>query len=240
MQENQEQTVKKEKKKKKQKSVLVKASKNGKHYMWLLNVLRIVAIPFIWLVRPFRYYGKRKAPDGACVYVSNHYTLLDIMYIACTTWESFRIIAKKEVYSQFFVGLLARWLRVIVVNRDGTDVRALLDCFKCLKNGEKLAIYPEGTRNKTDAEMLEFKHGASVMAIKTKTPIVPMVLYKKPKFFRMAHILVGEPFEFTEYYDRKLTEADYVEADKKLRDKMLQMRKEHTAYLESKKKGKKA
>ena len=87
--------------------------------------------------------------------------------------------------------------------------------------------------------MLPFKHGASVMAIKTKTPIIPMVIYKKPKFFRCTHILVGEPLEFTEYYDRKLTDADYAEADEKLRNLMLKMRADHTEYLLSKKNKKK-
>ena len=75
---------------------------------------------------------------------------------------------------------------------------------KCLKNGEKVVLYPEETRNKTDAEILPFKHGASVMAIRTKTPIIPIMLYNKPRFFRMTHVLIGDPVELTEYYDRKL------------------------------------
>ena len=47
---------------------------------------------------------------------------------------------------------------------------------------------------------------------------------------------MGEPFEFTEYYDKKLTDEDFVEADEKLRQKMLALREEHTKFLESKKK----
>ena len=77
------------------------------------------------------------------------------------------------------------------------------------------------------------------MAIKTKTPIVPIMIYQKPKFFRLTHILVGEPLEFTEYYDRKLTDAEYAEADDKLRTTMLKMREEHAQYLLNKKNKKK-
>ena len=108
-----------------------------------------------------------------------------------------------------------------------------------IKNNEKVAIFPEGTRNKTDAEMLEFKHGASIMAIRTKTPIVPVVLYERPRFFHKAHILIGEPFEFSEYYDKKLTDEDYAEADNKLRTLMLNMRKEHAEFLMQEKERKK-
>lgn len=227
------------KKDKKQKSILVKANKKGLHINGFLNFLRVCALPFIWLVRPYRFYGNRKVGKGACVYVCNHYTMLDIAYIASTTWESIHIIAKSEVKKTPVLSWLTDAVKVIAVNRNGNDVRALLDCFKCLKNGEKIVIFPEGTRNKTDAEMLPFKHGASIMAIKTKTPIIPVMIYKKPKYFRFTDILIGDPIEFTEYYDRKLTDADYAEADEKLRLLMLDMRAKHTEFLGNKKNKKK-
>ena len=84
--------------------------------------------------------------------------------------------------------------------------------------------------------MLPFKHGASAMAIRAKSPVLPMVIYERPRFFRCAHILIGAPFELTEYYDRKLTEEDYAEADEKIRQKMIAMRVEHAEYLANKKK----
>lgn len=232
------------KKKKKERSVLTKANKKGQHINPVWNILRIFVLPFYYLLKPYRYYGNKKVKDGACVYVSNHYTMFDMAYVVSTTWEGLHIIAKKEVFETFGLRVLARGVKAIPVNRDGNDVRALLECFKCLKNGEKIVVYPEGTRNKTDAEMLEFKHGASIMAIRTKTPIIPVVLYERPRFFRKAHILIGEPFEFSEYYDRKLTDEDYAEADTKLRNLMLTMRREHAEFLQrekerkNKKKGK--
>lgn len=234
-----EEKAKETNKTKKKKAVGFKTNKKGQHICGFLNFLRIFIFPFVYLVKPFRYYGNYKIGKGAYVYVCNHYALLDSAYIVGTTWEGLHIIAKKEVLDNAFLAWLSGNVGVIPVNRDGNDVRALLDCFKCLKNGEKIVIFPEGTRNKTEAEMLPFKHGASVMAIKTKTPIIPMVIYKKPKFFRCTHILVGEPLEFTEYYDRKLTDADYAEADEKLRNLMLKMRADHTEYLLSKKNKKK-
>ena len=229
----------KAKKTKKIKSITVKANKKGRHIMPFLNFLRVLVIPVYYLLKPFRYYGPRKVKDGACVYVSNHYTLFDPAYIASTTWEGIHFIGKKSIDETPILGAIARKVKMIPATRDGSDVRALLDCFKCLKNNEKVAIFPEGTRNKSGVEMQPFKHGAAVMAIHTKTPIVPIMMYKKPKFFRCTHILIGEPFELTEYYDRKLTDADFIEADEKLYNRMLQMRADHTAYLENKKRKKK-
>lgn len=226
-------------KKKKEKPITVKANKKGRHIMPFLNFLRVLVIPIYYLLKPFRYYGKRKVEDGACVYISNHYTLLDPAYIAATTWEGIHFIGKKSIMKAPVIGAIARKAKTIPVSRDGNDVRALLDCFKCLKNNEKIAIFPEGTRNRTGVELQPFKHGAAVMAIKAKVPVIPIMMYKKPRFFRCTHILIGEPIELTEYYDRKLTEADFIKADEKLRDHMIEMRVKHTEYLQNKKNKKK-
>lgn len=230
----------KEKKTKKSKQITVKANKKGRHIMKFMNFLRVVFIPFYYLVKPFRYYGNRKVKDGACIYVLNHYTIFDVVYAVSTTWEGIHIIAKREVTDAPVLGALARGVKVISANRDGNDVRALLDAFKCLKNNEKIAIFPEGTRNKEGVDMLPFKHGASAMAIRSKTPIIPIVIYDKPRLFRCAHILIGEPVELTQYYDRKLTEEDFKQADDYLRNLMLNMKAEHKVYLENKKKKRKA
>lgn len=227
-----------ETKKKKKSDITVKANKKGRHIIKLLNFLRVIVIPIYWLFKPFRFYGNRKVKDGACVYVCNHYGLFDAVFPAATTWEGIHYLAKKENFEAPILGWLLGRVKAICANRDGNDVRAILDCFKCLKNGEKICIFPEGTRNKTEAEMLPFHHGAAAIAIKCKTPILPIMMYKRPRFFRRTHVLIGEPFELTEYYDRKLTEADFAEADNKIRDIMLDMRKQHAEYLENKKKKK--
>lgn len=223
-------------KKKKKASISFKKNGKGRFVSKLLNFIRVVFIPIYFLLKPFRYYGNKKIPDGACVYVGNHYTLFDIVYVAGTTWDGIHFLSKKENADAPLLGSLCRWVKVIPVNRDGNDVRALLDCFKCLKNGEKISVYPEGTRNKTDAEMLPFKHGAAVMAIKAKVPVIPVMLYEKPRFFRCAHVIIGEPLYLTEFYDKKLTEEEISKADDILRQTLLQLRAEHKLYLENKKK----
>ena len=82
---------------------------------------------------------------------------------------------------------------------------------------------------------MPFKHGAAMMAIRAKVPVVVLVAYEKPKYFRFAHYLISDPIELSEYYDKKMTESDYIEADEKLRNIMLQMKREHKEFLENKK-----
>ena len=231
----------KTKKKTKKNELTVKANKKGRHVMPWLNFFKAIVVPFYWLVKPFRFYGPKKVKDGPCVYVCNHYGMFDPIYPAVTTSEGIHFIAKKELTKTPVIGWAMRKIKGIAANRDGNDLRVVMDSFKCLKNGEKIALFPEGTRNKIGAELLPFHHGAAMISIKTKAPIIPMMIYEKPRVFRMSHILIGEPFELTEYYDRKLTEEEMNEADEKIRQRMLDMRAQHREWLETKKKkGKKA
>ena len=123
---------------KKSTTITVKANKKGRHIIGLINFLRVLVIPFYYVLRPFKYYGKRKVADGACVYICNHYGLLDPVYVAATTWEGIHFVGKKEIEQMFLIRGIARKAKAILVNRDGTDVRSILDCMKCLKNNEKM------------------------------------------------------------------------------------------------------
>ena len=220
---------------KKEYSITVPADKKGRHVMPLMNVLRAILIPVFRLFKPFKCYGRSKTKDGACVYVGNHYTVWDPIYIARTTTEGMHFLSKREVTHHWLMSGICKKIRCISVNRDGNDARAFMNSLKCLKNGEKVSIFPEGTRNKTDAEMLPFKPGAAALAIKAKVPVVPVAIYKKPRVFRMAHILYGEPFELSEFYDKKLNSEDIRIADEIIKEKLLSLKREHTAFLQGKK-----
>ncbi len=225
------------KKKKKGYSILQPANKKGRHVNIVLMILRIFLIPVVWLLLPFKIYGQRKVKDGACIYVGNHYRIWDIVFPACTTTEGIHYLAKSEL-KKSPIWPICRAVKLIPLERNGEDVKGLMDALRCLKNNEKIAIYPEGTRNKTEEEMLPFRPGASMLAIKTRTPIIPVVLYKKHKFFHLNHVIIGEPFELSEYYGQKLTPELLQEADNKLRDHLLDIRHKHTEMLESRKRKK--
>ncbi len=230
--------VEKSKKQKKKKDITVKANKKGRHVMKFLNFLRVFGMPIFKLIKPFRLYGEKKVGDGAYLYACNHYGMFDPAYPIATTWEGIHFVAKKEAFSTPVIGGILRKVKAISANRDGNDVRVLLDCFKCLKNGEKVCIFPEGTRNKTGIELGEFEQGVAAIAIKARVPVIPMTIYKKPRCFRRAHVIVGKPFEFSEFYGKKLTSEDYLAANERLREIMLELRIRHTEFLNSKKKKK--
>ena len=86
-------------------------------------------------------------------------------------------------------------------------------------------MFPEGTRNKTDSdEFLPFRGGSALLAIKTKTPVIPFVICNRPKLFKKTHVVFGEPMELSEFYGRKLTPEDYEAAEEKIKNKLYEMR----------------
>lgn len=229
-----------EKLKKKREVRLFPANKKGKHKMRVMDLLRIMFYPIHSIVYPFKLYGNKKVGKGAYVYVGNHYCLWDIFYPAHTTWEGIHFLAKQSILEAPIVGRWARGCGVIGAQRDGSDVRTVMDAMRVLKNGEKISIFPEGTRNKvSDEEFLPFHGGAAMFAIKTKTPVIPSAICNRPKVFRKTHVVFGEPMEFTEYYGKKLTAADYEEAEEKLKNAIYTLREEHRAFLREKKRKRK-
>ena len=96
------------------------------------------------------------------------------------------------------------------------------------------------TKNKRRSKIVnniqELKGGAGLFAVRTKTPIVPMIFYRKAKAFRRTKIILGEPFELTEFYDKKIQKEDVELLDKILREKMVQEQEKLYAMINNKKK----
>lgn len=221
----QERARKRAEKHEKQRRLLFPANKKGMHIMPMMNVFRVLLYPLHALLYPFRLHGHKRVGKGACIFVGNHYCLWDVFYPAHTTWEGVHFLAKESILHAPVLGYWARRLGVIGAMRDGSDVRTLMESMKVLKNGEKVSMFPEGTRNRGDGEeFLPFRGGAALMAIKTKTPVVPFVICNKPKLFRMTHVVFGEPMELSQYYGRKLTPDEYAEAEDVLKNRLYALR----------------
>lgn len=190
---------------------------------WFRTMRRVYACVMRPVIPVKRLGHTQKFNDRAYIFVGNHRSVLDVVPVAISLDKPVHFMAKKELTEK----KLGKWFtgkcECIIVNRDGNDVRALMQSMKYLKNGESVSIFPEGTRNKTDDIFLPFKGGAAAIAIKTKTPIVLMVHCKKLKLFKKNYFYFSEPFELSEYYGQKLTDEVTEEADRKIRDKMLEI-----------------
>ncbi len=136
---------------------------------WLLSQI----IP-IWKID---IEGREKATMGtAYVIISNHQSILDILFINCLRYK-FRWISKIENTKLPFLGWYLRMADYITVNRGDEDSKAemLEKSFKCLERGISIMIFPEGTRS-PDKEIGFFKRGAFQLAQQAGVPILPVLI----------------------------------------------------------------
>jgi 1-acyl-sn-glycerol-3-phosphate acyltransferase len=114
--------------------------------------------------------------DRACVLVSNHQSLLDIL-VLFRLYKPFKWVSKIEVFGVPFIGWNMRLNRYIAIRRgDRDDARRMLAaCGRALAEGSSVLIFPEGTRS-LDGELRPFRHGAFTLALEHGVPILPIVL----------------------------------------------------------------
>ena len=119
--------------------------------------------------------GENLHPGRPCVYVSNHSSNLDPPAIA-TILPRVVVMAKKEAFKIPVAGYAFRLASFVPVDR-GTERAAasVIAGADRLRNGFSLLAFPEGTRSPTD-EMLPFRHGVFLMAIRAHAPIVPITI----------------------------------------------------------------
>jgi 1-acyl-sn-glycerol-3-phosphate acyltransferase len=185
---------------------------------------------------PSKIYGKENVPDGSAVIVCNHFMALDCAFVLKAHRDNVYFLAKNELFKKKWFAKIIKSYGAIPIDRDNPDMKSIIAAIKILKSGNKLTIFPEGTRNRTGTnELQEIKGGSVVFAVKAKCPIVPMMIYKKPKLFTRAHIIVGEPFTLDEFYGVKLTDDVINEMDKIVSDKMKNEHAKLIKLIENKK-----
>ena len=188
-----------------------------------MNFFHKIPIFIFSVLCPCKIHGKENIPEGKTVIVSNHFHACDCGFLSRVYGKDVYFLAKKEVFKKKLFGSILKSYGGLPIDRDNPDMKSLLAPLKVLKNGHKLVVFPEGTRNKTGTNELQpIKPGAVVFAVKAKAPIVPVMILNKMRFMRRTPIIVGEPFELKEFYDKKLTDEDYVVMSDIVKGKMLE------------------
>lgn len=186
-----------------------------------MNFIKKIPIWVLNFLYPSKIYNAENMPSGGAVILCNHFSAFDFIYPMKASKEDVVILGKKEIFNNKLFGKILKSYNVIPVDRENVEVNTIISALKALKRGRKLVIFPEGTRNKTGSNELQvLKGGASIFAIKAKKKVVPMMLLNKPKLFIKTKIIVGEPFELTEFYDLKLNEEIIEKTNNIISEKM--------------------
>jgi len=118
--------------------------------------------------------------DGQYLLASNHRSVIDPLIIEIATQNSSIFghwISKKELYNSFFFGLFVRNAGTILLDREKSQMGDFFaDIKKATKAGDSIYIFPEGTRNKGEHDLSEFKDGSRIIAVKNRLDILPVYI----------------------------------------------------------------
>lgn len=108
------------------------------------------------------------------IYAPNHQALTDIAMLSSTAIQ-LKWISKKELTYVPLLGWMMGMAKYVLLDRKDpkSQFKMMKSCEHFLMNGLSIAIFPEGTRSKTE-EMGRFRDGAALLARKTKTSILPV------------------------------------------------------------------
>lgn len=161
----------------------------------VFGILYCIVYPFFNLVHPSKAVHRENVPEGAALLCPNHTKASDPLFVVFALGLRYRpqVMAKEEIMRIPVLGWLLSKAGVFAVNRGKSDVSAIKRAIRCLKDGDKLLMFPEGTRSK-DGDLGEGKTGVAMLSLRTRTPIVPIYIPAKKKWFRRTTVVFGEPF----------------------------------------------
>ena len=178
-----------------------------------MTVFYSVIYSILWVLAgiffPWKSKGQENFPDsGGIVMCANHTSFLDpiLVMLSATKKRQLHIVAKAELYKIPVFKWILKGIEVIPVKRGMSDISSFKECLRVLREGERLLIFPEGTRVK-EGETADPRAGAIVMAARAGVPVMPVFVGKKKRLFRKTDVIFGQPYELT-FEGRKPTHED--------------------------------
>lgn len=163
------------------------------------KIVRGAIYAYCKIVHRVKIEGQENIPlDEPLIYCGNHRTYLDPPLIVVTAKRHVRFMAKIELKKNPFFAFLGVVFDGIYVNRDSKDVTAIKTALKALKNGECVALFPEGTRNGLEKGQ-KAKDGAAFFALRSGAKVMPCGISGGTGKFDKVTIRYGKPLDFSNY-----------------------------------------
>lgn len=200
------------------------------------KIVRPLITVFLWLFYPFKVRGKQNViHDGNVVVICNHLGKMDVPMVGYIFKGKTYYLAKKEWFNKKWRVWLFNKMGGIPIDRDNPGLDTMRTVMKLLKDGNRLCVFPEGTRNKTNTEIQPLHGGAGVFAFKTGAKILPLNVAGRSKIWRKNSIYVGEAFDFSQFKGQKLDSELNETLTKIMYEKLCDAKREHEELLKNKK-----
>ncbi|TMC67431.1 MAG: 1-acyl-sn-glycerol-3-phosphate acyltransferase [Actinobacteria bacterium] len=174
----------------------------------------IVTGPPVWLIFRLRVSGKEHIPrEGGFVLSANHLSNLDPWPLGLPLFphRQIRFMAKAELF-RWPLGPVIKAGGAFRVRRGLGDAEAIETAVQLAREGEVVAIFPEGTRRKKGLKKTRQARphtGAVRVAMEAGVPLVPAALAGTDRLSRLGPLRVayGTPVELGDLRDRDVRKA---------------------------------
>jgi 1-acyl-sn-glycerol-3-phosphate acyltransferase len=145
------------------------------------------------------------------IVAGNHLSYLDPFahgYFVVEAGRRPRFLAKRELFENWFTGMVLRGAGQISVDRGTREGRPLVAPPEALDHGEVVVIYPEGTTQTDDPQFrpARGKTGVARLALMTGVPVLPVATWggqyvwrrsgrQSLRFGRPIWVSAGEPID---------------------------------------------
>ena len=177
------------------------------------NVIAAATWPLLYGLFRLRSTGKEHVPEGGCVLACNHVSSFDPWPLAMPLWPNtfLRFMAKSELY-WFPLSKLIEAAGAFPVHRGQGDTVAIETAVRLARDGNVVAMFPEGTRR---TKGLIKKHearprsGAARIALEAGVPLVPAAVRGTDRLLRLGKLRVayGAPVDIEDLRGREIGEA---------------------------------
>ncbi|MCR9142301.1 MAG: 1-acyl-sn-glycerol-3-phosphate acyltransferase [bacterium] len=117
------------------------------------------------------------APDSkqiaGAIQLANHQSFLDVVAFCYALPGPLSYMAKSSLFRIPIFGQVLKGLGTIPVDRSkrASSGRAMGAAVRAIKAGQRVMIFPEGTRSRADGSLMPFKRGAFVLARDSAVPV---------------------------------------------------------------------
>ena len=172
------------------------------------GLFRILAKIIFHTVMPVKCHNREQLDaEAPYVLIANHLHALDPVAMAM-------FIPRRQIC---FLGKKELGKNKILVGRGDTDMAAMRNCMKAVKMKKILLIFPEGSRHH-EGQMEQIQSGASLIAMRSKAPIIPMYIDRKLSFFKKTNMYVGEPIQYDDLLEKGINAETCEEMNERFRE----------------------
>lgn len=160
----------------------------------------------------FKVHGNNNLnEDEGYVICANHSSALDPIFVAIAFKRPIYFIGKAELFKNKILSFLFRKLHAIPIDRQGSDIKALKDSVRIVKDNKLLGVFIEGTRVES-YDPANAKSGPILISKMGRSDIIPVQIKTNYKLFSKVDIIIKEKYSYkelskTKKYEEKAREV---------------------------------